>query len=257
MEVVHIFSIGFLTITEGEHHEQVGKVHRSVLVDVFIMPQLPHAARSDKMSLKSTIRYCPNLGACSQETLLQSTPAPPNVPAANKQTVSSSSAQVPSMQQAPVVGVQSTVAQADPVFWKLPPAALHCTSLVVVQALVPKQHAPARQSTPVQVLSTPRNSRPPLAQSEISTTEQVPLGSSNCLRFGDFTSALVGGASLTQTKEVAAAAFASAFIKISAEPGVEAACPGIWNGRPNAAAGGGGGFNGASAARAECVGARQ
>ena len=74
---------------------------------------------------------------------------------------------------------------------------------------------------------------------------------------GDLTSSLVGGASLTQTKEVAAAAFASAFIKISAEPGVEAACPGIWNGRPDAAAGGGGGFNGASAARAECVGARQ
>ena len=60
---------------------------------------------------------------------------------------------------------------------------------------------------------------------------------------GDLTSSLVGGASLTQTKEVAAAAFASAFIKISAEPGVEAACPGIWNGRPDAAAGGGGGYD--------------
>ena len=130
------------------------------------------------MSLKSTDPLLSKSSGqgCSQTTLPQSTPAPPNVPETDKQTACSSWAQVPSMQQAPVVGVQSTVAQAEPVFWKLPPAALHCTSLVVVQASVPKQHAPARQSTPAQVLSTPRNSPPPLAQSEISTTEQVPLG---------------------------------------------------------------------------------
>lgn len=142
------------------------------------VPQGPHAASSDKMSLKSTAPLLSKSSGqgCSQETLPQSTPEPPKVPATAKQRASSSCAQVPSMQQAPVEGMQSTVAQAEPVFWKLPPAALHCTSLVEVQASVPKQQAPARQSTPAQVLSTPRNSPPPLAQSETSTTEHVPLG---------------------------------------------------------------------------------
>ena len=142
------------------------------------VPQRPQAARSDRMSLKSTAPLLSKSSGqgCSQTTLPQSTPAPPNVPETDKQTASSTCAQLPSIQQAPIEGVQSTAAQDEPMLWKLPPAALHCTSLVVVQASTPKQHAPARQSTPAQVLSTPRNSPPPLTQSKMSTTEQVPLG---------------------------------------------------------------------------------
>ena len=69
------------------------------------------------MSLKSTAPLLSRSSrqGCSHETLPQSTPAPPNVPATDKQTASSISTQLPSMQQAPVEGVQSTVAQAEPV----------------------------------------------------------------------------------------------------------------------------------------------
>ena len=142
------------------------------------VPHGPHAARSDRMSLKSTAPLLSKSSGqgCSQTTLPQPTPAPPNVPEADKQTASSISTQLPSIQQAPIEGVQSTAAQDEPMLWKLPPAALHCTSLVVVQASTPKQHAPARQSTPAQVLSIPRKSPPPLTHSKMSTTEQVPPG---------------------------------------------------------------------------------
>ena len=68
---------------------------------------------------------------------------------------------------------------------------------------------------------------------------------------------MFGGASFTQTKEEAAAAFAAAFVKIGAETRIEAACPGIWNGRSDAVAGGGGGLNSVPTAGAEVIGAGQ